>query len=337
MNSAPVAPNGLRPLVSVRYLGSILGLPPATLRHIARHADRYYHSFLINRPGRSKPREIDPAWGILEKIQDRIKRRILDRFKFPGFVHGGVRGRSTTSNARPHVGQPKVVKADIHSFYGTATAGAVARAWKEHFGCGRETTWLLTRLTTYKGHLPQGTHTSPDLANLVILPAAERICAAAQDRGLGFTIFVDDITVSGADAELMIDFIAREIGRLGFSLSRKKTQVMPRGALQVVTGNAVNRKISNGAAKVRSFRRELLKIFRTGDSHARARLNGKVAHATSVCPSQGRSLRRLLASLARDSAEPTMNINGANQIRAAHSAVSGPMFPAGSAGLSRQT
>jgi RNA-directed DNA polymerase len=142
-------------LVSVRRLGQILGFSPEILRRVAKDADGFYHSFQIHRD-RAKPRKIDQPLGILRRIQSSIKSQLLDQFEFPGWVNGGVKGRSLKTNAQPHVRQNEVVNLDIKNFYGTVTSATVAQAWKKHFCCGNDVQWLLTRLTTFKGHIPQG-------------------------------------------------------------------------------------------------------------------------------------------------------------------------------------
>jgi hypothetical protein len=173
----------------------------------------------------------------------------------------------------------------------------VARAWRETFGCGDDVTWLLTRLTTFKGHLPQGARTSTALANLALLPVARELAAYARARGLHFSVFVDDISVSGAAAHEMIDHIARRLGARGFALSRRKTAVMKSGRRQVVTGVVVNRKVSNGAAKVRDIRRRALESIASGSAEDIKRVRGRIAQSTSVCRSQGLRLRDIMEGL----------------------------------------
>ena len=177
MNSAEPLGSDLGKLVSIRRLGHVLSLAPSVLRAVANDAGRSYRSFQQHsvKNGRLKVRQIDQPVGRLETVQERIKERILAKFPFPEGINGGVKGRSPTTNALPHVRQPEVVKVDIKNFFGSVTAKAVARAWKEQFGCGADVTWLLTRLTTYKGHLPQGARTSTALANLALLPVAREL------------------------------------------------------------------------------------------------------------------------------------------------------------------
>lgn len=73
---------------------------------------------------------------------------------------------------------------------------------------------------------------------------------------------------------------------------------MKRGTRQTVTGTVVNRKVSNGAAKVREIRRSALDVVRGGTAGDLSRLRGRIAQSTAVCPSQGRRLRGFVEKLA---------------------------------------
>ena len=83
---------------------------------------------------------------------------------------------------------------------------------------------LLTKLTTYKGHLPQGAPTSTTIANLVFVPAGLEILAIAEREGLRFTTFVDDVTISSQrDFKQVVPEILVIITSHGFRISRGKT------------------------------------------------------------------------------------------------------------------
>jgi RNA-directed DNA polymerase len=162
------------------------------------------------------PRPIDNPDDALKRVQTRIKDRLLDPVALPAFICGGVPGRSTKTNARRHCRQPVVVALDIKNFFGSVTNRQIAAVWRRDFGASSEVAWLLTRLTTYSGHLPQGAPTSTALANLVITPIAAEIHNKCRSRGLPFSIDVDDITISGKGAGQMISDVARMIAVGGF-------------------------------------------------------------------------------------------------------------------------
>ncbi len=290
-----------RPLVSARFAASLLGVSAAELRRTAKHASELYEPFTLvqRKHGRTKRRQIDNPQEPLKGLQHRIKRVLLDPLPLPRFMCGGVRGRSTQMNARPHVRQRWVATLDIANFFGSVTNRQVAGVWRETFGASDEVTWLLTRLTTYQGHIPQGSPASTSLANLVVLPAAVEIDCLCRSSGLRFTIYVDDITVSGCDVAEIHNEIARILGRHGFRLARGKSEVMPQHLRQQVTGHVVNRRLSNGRARLRRARDLVLDAVHGGDLDDRRRALGLVSHICSTAPHQGRWLRAALSRTPR--------------------------------------
>src|SRR5690606_24694792 len=96
----------------------------------------------------------------------------------------------------------------------------------------------LTQLTTYKGKLPQGTPTSPCLANLVFIKTGSRLQNFANENKLTFTSFSDDLTFSAPKdfkekVPLIIDMILAD----GFKLSHGKVSYKTKNP--IVTGIVV--------------------------------------------------------------------------------------------------
>jgi RNA-directed DNA polymerase len=296
-----------RPLVSTRYLGAVLGIAPEVLLDLAENVESIYKPFTLvqEKRGREKKRPIDNPVFPLKPVQTRIKVRLLDTISFPDFVCGGVRKRSTQANAKRHVRQREVVALDIKDFFRTVTNAQVAKIWCECFGASREVAWLLTRLTTYKGHLPQGAPTSTALANLVILPVMNELNVLCRLRGTNLTVYVDDITLSGRDAKSAISMVANALGRRGFKLAREKVKVMPAHVRQEVTGHTVNRRLSNGRERLKHARSVILHaIGPEGTERDRQRARGLLAHVRGTSPAQGRWLAKRFAEATATHQDP---------------------------------
>lgn len=287
-----------RPLVSDRYLAHVLGVPREALLEVAERVEAFYQPFVLtqHKRGREKKRPIDNPIIPLKSYQSRIKTRLLDTLTFPSFVYGGVRKRSTQDNARGHVRQREVVALDIENFFGTVTNTQVAKVWAEHFRASQKITWLLTRLTTYMGHLPQGAPTSTALANLVILPVMHELNVLCRVQGMHLTVYVDDIAVSGRDPSRAISMVANALSRHGFTLAREKVKVMPASMPQKVTGHIVNRRLSNGRERLKHVRSAVLHaIGPRGTEKDLQRARGMLAHVCATSPSQGRWLAKQFA------------------------------------------
>lgn len=229
--------------VSQRYLAHHLEIPQVQLREIAQNIDKHYREWDATDHKKGKVRTLKVPDKKLKFVQRRILRRILDLYILPDVAHGGVREKSPKTNAAQHCGKSLVVSMDIRSFYPSVSHRHVARVFQREFGCGNDTTWLLTRLTTIDGQLPQGAPTSTAIANIVLATAVDRRSEnIARERGVALTRFVDDFAFSGENAKTLINPTARAASGLGLRVWRapKKLKIMPASQRQEVTGKTVN-------------------------------------------------------------------------------------------------
>lgn len=282
-------------LVSIEGFCWLLQERSVLVREVARNADGYYRPFIMRSEtttGVKKERTIDNPIGSLKRIQAKIKKHLFDPYSPLEVLTGGVRGRSVLQNAKPHVRKSEVVTIDIRDYFGSITNAQLAAAYTRCFGVGRNVRWLLTRLTSYAGHLPQGAPTSSFAANLVLEPAVQEMLAICRPLGLDLTVYVDDITLSGPEARRAIPKLAAVLSDHHLSLSRRKTAIMPGARAQIVTGVTVNRKPSIGRERKARLRREILSC--EGTLAEVQRLRGSLAQACSISPSQGAHLQALL-------------------------------------------
>jgi len=299
--------DGRKPLLSIRYVARLLGYSPEGLLELADRAPHMYAPFdkRVVRNGKTKLRHIDNPTGELKFVQHRIKERLLDTAPLPSFILGGVRGKTIRANARIHVAQPVVVTLDIASYFPSVSHHRVFRVWRQVFGASEAVACALTKLTTFSGYLPQGSPASTPLANLVMLPLAQELSAFCASEGLRLSVWVDDITVSGAAARQALPEILRRIHAYGLKVSSRKVKVMSAQTRQFVTGTVVNRKVSAGQARMRSVRASLARWKHRGrDPSEVARLRGAIGFIGSVCKGQGSSLKGKLAADLRGPSVP---------------------------------
>lgn len=233
----------MRPLVSVQYLAHRLGVPLSELRELARNVKSHYRQWDSTDEKKGKTRTFNVPDKKLKLVQRRILRNILNDYKLPEGAHGGVKGRSPKTNAAKHCGKPFVVSQDIKKFYPSVSHRQVAAMFRREFDCGRETRWLLTRLTTVDGQLPQGAPTSTAIANILLTSTVDGPAQQyAEARDVTVTRFIDDFTFSGTQADSMINNTARSASRVGLRTWRKwkKLKFMPASGRQKVTGLTVN-------------------------------------------------------------------------------------------------
>jgi RNA-directed DNA polymerase len=174
-----------------------------------------------------KSRNVIAVRGRWRMLQQRLYRRLfLPRMKPSPVSHGGVKGRSATTNARAHIGNPFAFVADISSFFPSISCNRVNGFFLRQ-SCSYEVARILTRLCTYDFHLALGLITSPILANELLKPIDSDITKACKKIGLTYTRFVDDITISGKfDLEQsgLRGVVENIVNRNGFRLAKRKTR-----------------------------------------------------------------------------------------------------------------
>jgi retron-type reverse transcriptase len=223
----------------------------------------------------------------LKWVQKQILKHILSKVPPHPAAHGFVNGRSTVSNATPHVGAELVVKFDLKDFFPTIHYFRVMGLFASigyplgncMFGTEDESNQIapvLARLCCYTpdptkwgtATLPQGAPTSPAVSNLVCRRLDARLAGLAEAYKGVYTRYADDLTFSFQSAEGM------NLGRLrwwvdqvcqqeGFAVNQEKFRVIRDSQRQVVTGIVVNE-----AVRVpRELRRELRAILHNCDKN----------------------------------------------------------------------
>ncbi|HET9284609.1 MAG TPA: reverse transcriptase family protein [Candidatus Angelobacter sp.] len=247
-------------ILSQRHLGHLLGVAPEKLAEIARYADTYYAPF--DTTGRERPfqkhpnksRTIDNPRGDMKKVQRRIYRRLLRPICFPEHILGGVRKRSVLDNGDRHLGSNVLVTVDIRKCFPSINNVQIYRVWRETLGCTPPVASLLTRLTTYKRRLPQGSPASPLLANLFIWSIDKPIREACKQKSVVYSTWIDDLGFSGILAREVIQVAAKVLAAHGLRLSRKKIRVMGSREKKLLTGTRL------GQSSIRASREKLARV-----------------------------------------------------------------------------
>ena len=182
-------------------------------------------------------RIINPPKPELKDLQKRINTYLVNNIPLPYYAFGGVKGKDNIRNARFHKGQKYVFQTDLKDFFPRITNRMVYAMFVEN-GFSHDVASLLTKLTTFQGHLPQGAPTSTTIANLVFVPTGRALQSIADREGLRFTTFVDDVTISSQNdfkaiiPEIMGIIHPNEGSQ--FKISQRKTTY--RSGITVITG-----------------------------------------------------------------------------------------------------
>ena len=256
----------------------------------------------------------------LKAAQRAILDGILAHLPTHPAVHGFVTGRSTVTNAAPHVGATVVVRVDLEDFFPTVHYRRVKGLFATH-GYNDEVASTLAGLTTWRprlpdgtvvwpGVLPQGAPTSPAIANLVCRRMDARLTALARKAGANYTRYADDLSFSFREPPERLGrflwWVNAILQQEGFAENAAKRRVMRQGGRQRVTGLTVNQQVSIPREERRRFKAILANCRQHGvESQARGRpdfaqwLRGYAAYVRMVHPELGerwqREVKELLA------------------------------------------
>ncbi len=217
------------------FLPSIIGETKSDLDKIIQEIDTHYNEWIEPKTdnktgqfktyldGTIKERIIRPSKTRLKKIQSKIKDRILSDIKLPNNVHGGVKKKSNISNAKPHQGKKYIFTTDLKDFYPSIKAKKIHRAFIE-LGFNKQFAFYITKLTTWKGELPQGTPTSTHISNIIFLETDYKLIKICEEQGIIYTRYIDDLTFSSQkDFQDLIPIFLKIVQESGLKISRRKT------------------------------------------------------------------------------------------------------------------
>jgi len=297
-------------LYSMNKLEALLGWARTEIRFVANHAGAYYAPFPKKdriRPFQKKlkphkKRIIDNPTGRLKGLQKKVQRNLLRPIPLPDYLCGGVKGRTLLDNVTMHLGARVLVTMDIRNFFPSVTSKHVYFVWRRMLNCSPLIADILTKLTTFERHLPQGASTSTTLANLVLCASDAPIRAACEKWNVRYSTWVDDLAFSGASAREIINTAITALGSAGFAVSHKKTKIMGAGSRKVLNKVLMGRfptilperlsQLRSGIHKLRSRQvpnDQLVPYIRS--------LKGSLNQVASIAPRRGKRLCDELAKV----------------------------------------
>lgn len=220
-----------------------LGVEVRTLYALSNNLPAHYRTVELPKPGGGVRRLTVPDEA-LKRVQRAILRNLLVHMPVSPYATAYRCGGGAVRNAARHVGQPQVLRLDIHHFFDSVRYSAVKDAAFPPEIFSEPLRVLLAMLCYYRDALPQGAPTSPAIANLLLRDLDLRLGRLCRGRGIVYTRYCDDLTFSGADLTGIREAAESELRGMGFFLNDKKTRLRSAGQRQVVTGLVVNEKVS---------------------------------------------------------------------------------------------
>jgi RNA-directed DNA polymerase len=321
---------GLPVLSTPAEVALALGLTIPRLRWLCFHNEAasrtHYVRFTI--PKRSGgQRSIAAPMRELKRAQHWILKNVLEKLPVEPPAHGFVAGRSTVTNATPHLRRDLIINLDLAEFFPTIVFRRVRGVFKR-MGYSPAVATIFALLATeaprlpvsFEGQrvevavgeraLPQGAPTSPAISNQIVKKLDRRLAGLAKKHGFTYTRYADDLTFSAPEGHR--DQIARlqasirhVVAEEGFAVNLKKGRVQRRSGRQDVTGIVVNDKLGIPRTEVRRLRAILHNAKtsglaaqnREGHPDFEAWLRGKIAYLSMIDPVRGAAMVAELEAL----------------------------------------
>lgn len=221
-----------------RDLAELLGWKKQQLEALIRDRERY-----VKREAKqigTKLRNLAVPVGKLRTIHERLKFH-LNKIKQPDYLFSPRKGRGQRDNAEHHAGQNQFLSLDIKQFYPSTTDEHIFR-WAHHTaGLRTDVAGMFTKLVAIDGKMPFGSPVSPVLTTHVHRRMFDDIYAICRSHRLKMSVWVDDLTISGAfvPGEL-VEQIRSVIRKRGFQTHKIKFRSSSRPV--IVTGVPIEKR-----------------------------------------------------------------------------------------------
>ena len=195
---------------------------------LAPDKSNWYRNFKIKKRSGGF-RVIEEPNEVLKAMQREVLDEVLPGTEICFCAHGVIGGRNVQTAARAHTKAKIKLKMDISNFFGTVTEEMVKNTLEGIPHLKEHAEGIAFISTSKEGVLPQGAPTSPYLSAIVAKKMHIGMLKVCKNLGLKFSVYIDDITVSGDDlkairkAAYLLPLIAE---KNGFSINKKKTKIM---------------------------------------------------------------------------------------------------------------
>lgn len=286
-------------LSNKRKLSELLGVERSTLSSLEKSGlTSQYRIFKDKKTRRFITEPIEQLAIIHKQLL-----KLFSRITPPPYVHSAIKKRSYKTNAEQHKDSLNILKIDVQKFFPSIKFSCIHDFFLNSLCCSKDIAAILSKLCTvqtekYGVHLPTGSCISPILsflANQRMFDAIKEIC---DRKGCVFTVYVDDITVSGVNADrALLSEIAMVIHKHGYLYHKIETyQDQPALVTGLVVANGHLRLPHERAKKIRELNKALSASNSTPlRSKILASLVGRLSEAEHINKAY-RSLRRKILS-----------------------------------------
>lgn len=294
----------VNPIPTRKLCYEILKIRKEELLSLVADADSYYRPYQQikkREDGTVKVRDIEPSIEYLKTVQRKIDKQILKpaMATLPAGIMGGRPHMSVVDNASTHAKSPALMKYDVKNFFPSIEYCHVYYIFRYRLNFCEEAANILSKLTTYPStnpHVPQGAPTSTSLAMFALEPLCEKLSDYTAERCMKFSVWVDDITISGTSDVLSAyrGHITHLVNSTPYTIHPEKDSgIIKKGSNygkekgRKITGVTIDNtnRLTLGNRKYKSLKRRVTRAKTSND-----RLQGSLLFLKQVSPSQGKKL-----------------------------------------------
>ncbi len=216
--------------------------------------DEGNYSFFEQLSKKGKPRKIQKPLEKLDIVHTRIA-SLLSRISLPEYLHSGKKTCSNVTNARAHLNNEKMMTTDIKAFFPSTTRAMIFSFFYSVMKMSCDVADILSHICTCHDHLPTGSRISMPLAYFANSRMFGEIHELCLRLNIKMTVYVDDLTFSGANVNRLFCAVTRKIiSKHGHIMHPTKTKLYSKDKAKLVTGVIV----LGGHLKVRNEQHRLM-------------------------------------------------------------------------------
>lgn len=222
-------------IVSLENLSKALDISESEIQRASNTSSNYQITKKPKIDG--SERKIYKPKFLIRKIQGRINDRILGNkyiISWPNYLFGSIPKQNMEkpidhiSCAAKHCGSRSILKIDVKNFFDNIHEDIVFDVFKGFLKYSCDVSETLTKLCTHDNHLPQGALTSSFIANLALYDIEHNVVRKLSYKGLTYTRFVDDITISSKSKNYNFTYAKKLVEEMlyskGLPINEQKTQ-----------------------------------------------------------------------------------------------------------------
>jgi len=197
--------------------------------------DANYRLFVLEDKEKTKKRDIQVPNQFLKKIHKRIA-NLLSYIETPEYLHSAIKNHSYKTNAEVHIGEYSLAKTDISKFFPSTKFQSIFLFFKNTMFCSLDISTILAKICTFDQHLPTGSPLSPILSFYANKKMFDEIYELCNANNINFTLYVDDLTLSGNGCFKIFGKALSIIRKYGYKTKTEKDIKYLAGYTKEVTG-----------------------------------------------------------------------------------------------------